>query len=347
MSHAVSQRFGCLDAIGNGLARHDVERVPLGHLLGEAIGDFRRIVVLRPRRPVAADPLLADLSRLRAGFGPFLVDHRVKLLAHPAGLRLRLDLVAVDHPATVGEGARPVAAARPYSRTVHQRTPRSRTSTRGPLVPGPPAICGPQPDAGSTGCKPPVRRQRHEAIAVGTGHGTSPEVAIRSRVVIRFSAGTHRSYSGLSQVPALRRAKLPPDLHRSCFQPRCRASTGHSRVARSEPVPRRAFRSLAMNRRQSKPNRPRTGTLPPPAVGSTTRKQRNVLAPSTRFQPLLRSAFAWRVGRRPGSSRRRFGSKPFARSRFAAAMLLLRRHRIPMNTQHMKELLPICVFRQH
>ena len=86
---------------------HEVEGVPLRQLLVERRPQRRAATVLRPGRAVAADPLLAGAAGLRPNGLPPLADHREELLAHLPGLRL--DRAAVDDPAAVREGARPVA----------------------------------------------------------------------------------------------------------------------------------------------------------------------------------------------------------------------------------------------
>ena len=148
------------------LARHDVERLPLRQFLGEPLPNDRAVVVLRPRRPVAAHPFVpAALARLQHLPGnSLLVDDREQLLAHPPGLGLRLDLVAVDHPAAVGVRTVPVAAGHSAGKLLlHRPDDLERAdAARGSRTAG---AVRKQPDAGPVRGEPPVGRQGHEAIA--------------------------------------------------------------------------------------------------------------------------------------------------------------------------------------
>ena len=164
------------------LARYDVQSLPLHQSLGEPLADLRTVVVLGPRRAVASDPLVpAALARLRSGLHSPLVDDREELLAHSAGLGLRLDLVAVDHPAAVAVGAVPVPASyRARELLVNRPDDLERAdAARGSRTTG---AIGQQPDAGAVGGEAPVRRQRHEAVAVRAGDRTRPEVVRGDRI---------------------------------------------------------------------------------------------------------------------------------------------------------------------
>ena len=105
---------------GESLARHDVERLPLRQLLGQHRPNLCAVVVLRPRRPIPANPLFTGLARLRLRENPFLVDDGEELLAHPSVPRLGLDDLAVDHPPTIGPRGRCRRRATPCPATVQQ-----------------------------------------------------------------------------------------------------------------------------------------------------------------------------------------------------------------------------------
>ena len=93
------------------LARHHVERFPLGQLLLKPRLNLGVVVILGPGCPVSPDPfILSALPRFQGLDDALFVNHREKLFAHVAGLGLAFDLIAVDHPAAIGIGTCPVAA---------------------------------------------------------------------------------------------------------------------------------------------------------------------------------------------------------------------------------------------
>ena len=168
------------------LTRHDVESAPLRHLLREPVADIRSVVVLGPWGAVSSHPLVPTaLARLRPRLHPPLVDNCENLLAHPAALRLPLDLAAVDHPAAVGVRTVPVAAGHRARKLLLGRADdlERADAARGSRTAG---AVGQQPDPGSVRRQPPVRRQRHEAVAVRAGDRARPEVAVRPSVVLRL-----------------------------------------------------------------------------------------------------------------------------------------------------------------
>ena len=89
--------------------RRDVERFPLGKLLGQHRLNLGAVVVLGPGRSVATNPFLAGPAGPGLDEHSFLVDDGEKLLPHSTGLRLSLDLVAVDDSLAVRVGAGTVA----------------------------------------------------------------------------------------------------------------------------------------------------------------------------------------------------------------------------------------------
>ena len=186
------------------LVRHEVEGVPFRQLLVERRPQRRAVVVLRPGRAVAADPLLAGAAGLRPDGLPPLADHREELLAHLPGLRLRLDRIAVDDPAAVRERARPVAARHRARRLL----PR-RADDLEPAHPAagarPAAGAGDETDAGSVRGETPVRGEGDEAVAVGAGDGARPEVPVRPGIVFGFLR------EGAGKTPADFRRERPPD----------------------------------------------------------------------------------------------------------------------------------------
>ena len=152
--------------------------------------DCGAVVVLRPRRPVAAYPLLANPPRLRPDLDPLLVDDGIKLLPHPPRSRLFLDHVPVDDAPAIGKRAGPVAARHRAGRllagrpddleSAHPPPVRGRPRWRRcPWMRGPPAriiVIISRPEAAvsarSTGSGPvrvsrlpPLPRHRREASA--------------------------------------------------------------------------------------------------------------------------------------------------------------------------------------
>ena len=180
-------RFDRLIAhLGEPLARHDVQRFPLGQLLGKPRLNFGAVVVLGTRRPVAPDPFVfASLSGFQGLYDAFLVDDGVELLAHVAGLGLGLDLIAVDHAPAIGiragAGATRHRAIRLFPGGLDDL---ERTDTA--LRPGAGSKVRLEPDPRPVGRETPVGRKRHKAVAIGTGDGASPEVAVWPGVVSRF-----------------------------------------------------------------------------------------------------------------------------------------------------------------
>ena len=185
--HAVLDGPRIVAVLREALARHDLERSPLRQLFGELRADYGAVVVLGLWRAVAPDPLVpAALARLQnlPRLTP-LVDDREELLAHPSGLGLRLDLVAVDHPAAVAIGTVAVAAGHRAGKLLFGRgDDLERADAAGGSRTG--GAVGPQPDAGPVRGEPPVRRQRHEAVAVRAGDRVRPDVAFDTDV-FRFS----------------------------------------------------------------------------------------------------------------------------------------------------------------
>ena len=95
--HSVTLRFGRLVAIGDGLARHKVQRLPLRHLFVEKCFYLGTVVVLGLRRSIATNPFVfSTLSGLQYIFDTFFVDNCEELLAHLTGLGLAFDFVAID-----------------------------------------------------------------------------------------------------------------------------------------------------------------------------------------------------------------------------------------------------------
>ena len=83
---------------------------------------FGCVVILRSAEPGNAGPTSRGrLPVLVVVRNPLLVDHSVELIAHPPGLRLSLDLVAVDHSAAIGIGANAVTARHRTRRVVAAR----------------------------------------------------------------------------------------------------------------------------------------------------------------------------------------------------------------------------------
>ena len=160
------------------LARHHIEGFPFGQPFGEPRLNLRAVVVLRPGCPVAAHPpVLAAFAGLEDFLDPPPVDDGEELFAHPARLSLTLDLVAIDDPAAIGIGA---SSGTPRHRAarllpgglddLEGATPAFGTGTS--------AQVGLEPDPSATRCQPPVRRERHQALAIGAGDGARPEVAV-------------------------------------------------------------------------------------------------------------------------------------------------------------------------
>ena len=82
---------------------------PLLELLGQHRPNLGAVFVLGTRCPVAADPFLPGLPGLGSCHDTFLVHHREELLAHPPGLCLFFDFLAVDHATAVGIGTSSVS----------------------------------------------------------------------------------------------------------------------------------------------------------------------------------------------------------------------------------------------
>ena len=159
--HPIALRLCRLVAGRDAFARHDVERLPRRQLLCKCLPDGRTVVVLGSRRAVAPDPLVsATLPRLRSGLYPPLVDDRVELLAHPSGLGLLFDLVAVDHPATIAVRTVPVATRHSAWRLIvtgGDDLERADTPGRSGAVTEPRF----QANSGPVGRRAPVGRQRN------------------------------------------------------------------------------------------------------------------------------------------------------------------------------------------
>ena len=101
--HSVTPRFLSLVAVRNSLIWNEIECLPLGQLFGKPCVNFRTVVVLGPRRPVASNPFVfSALSGFEDLYDAFLVNDREELLAHLTRLSLALDFIAVDHPAAIG-----------------------------------------------------------------------------------------------------------------------------------------------------------------------------------------------------------------------------------------------------
>src|SRR4051812_2391242 len=90
----------------NRLGRNKIERLPFRHFLGEPVCNELQYLVGIAWCAVATHPFLAlPFSGYAA-----LVDNAVKLLAHLASLRLRLDIVAADYPPAARERTEAVPA---------------------------------------------------------------------------------------------------------------------------------------------------------------------------------------------------------------------------------------------
>src|SRR5690606_24122304 len=150
-------------------------RLPLRQLLTEPLCDLCGDVVFGARRAVAADPRLAGLACLGLLDDPALVDHGVELVAHLAGLRLALDLVAVHDPAALrvraggvppGDGSRRLflGLVDDLERADAALTPRSAGKVWN------------QAHSRALGVQAPVGGERDQAGAVGAGDGAGPEV---------------------------------------------------------------------------------------------------------------------------------------------------------------------------
>ena len=128
------------------------------------------------RRAVASHPLVPTaLARLRPRLHPPPVDDCNELFAHPAALRLPLDLVPVDHPAAVRIQTVPVATGHRTGKLFLGRPDDlERTdATGGSRTVG---AVGQEPDAGSVRREPPVRRERDDTVAVRAGDRAGPKV---------------------------------------------------------------------------------------------------------------------------------------------------------------------------
>ena len=170
--HAVALRFHSLVAVGDALARHDVERFPFGQFLGEPLPDRRPVVVFGPRRAVAAHPLvLAPLARLQPARDAPLIDDGVELLAHLPRLRLPLDLLAVDDPPAIAPRTKPGAARRRPRRLLLDGINDGERANPRPL-----AEAGLQAHPPAVRRQPPVRRQGHNPAAIRTNHRPRPKV---------------------------------------------------------------------------------------------------------------------------------------------------------------------------
>src|SRR5690606_4707864 len=91
------------------LVWHNIERLPLRKLLGKACPDQLAVFILGTRRAIATFPLVTPaLAALGSRFNTALENDGIKLLAHSAGLRLPLDLVATNDATAVGKWARAV-----------------------------------------------------------------------------------------------------------------------------------------------------------------------------------------------------------------------------------------------
>ena len=183
--HAVALRLGRFVAVGYPFARHDVERLPFGQFLRESLRDLGAVVVFGPGRAVAPHPLLAGLAGLRLDEHPLLEDDSKQLLAHAAGPGLPFDFIPVDHPPAIGPRAGPVAARHRPRRLLGGGLDDLE---RADAAPGTRPGAGRrfQPDAGPTRRKPPIRRQRNQPIAIRTRDSARPEITIGARVAFRF-----------------------------------------------------------------------------------------------------------------------------------------------------------------
>ena len=157
--HAVLDGAVVVADLREPLARHDVERHPFRQLLGEPLPDGSAVVVLRPGRAVAPDPFVAaPLTGLEhAPRHTSLVDDREELFAHPPGLGLPLDLVAVDHPAAVVVRTVAVTAGHGAGKLLLGRADdleRADAARRSGTV----DAVRQQPDAGAVRRESPVRR---------------------------------------------------------------------------------------------------------------------------------------------------------------------------------------------
>jgi hypothetical protein len=100
-----------------------------------------------------------------------LEHHGEELLAHEARLRLALDLVAVDRALTPRVRAQRVAALHRARAVVLDRADDLERAALRRRV-------GHDAHAGSVWRKPPVRRQRHEALAVRAADRPRPQVSV-------------------------------------------------------------------------------------------------------------------------------------------------------------------------
>ena len=165
---------------GKPFTRHHVERFPLRQFLIESRSDFGAVVVFGSGYAVAANPFwLAPFTGFQEPFDAPSVNNGIQLLTHTASLSLSLDLVAVDNPPAIGIRAGAVAARHRAGRLLSGRVDdlECTEAARGTCVR---ADTGPEPDPGAVGGQPPIRRERHEAIAIGAGDGACPEIALNA-----------------------------------------------------------------------------------------------------------------------------------------------------------------------
>ena len=313
------------------LARDDVEGVPFDEFLVDRRADRRAVVVLGPGRAVAPDPLVAaPPARLRPGLDPPLEGHRVELFAHPPRLRLPLDLAAVDHPAAVGVRAVPVAAGHRARKLLLGRADdlERADAARGSRTAG---AVGQQPNPGPVRRQPPVRRQRHETVAVRAGDRARPEVG---------------------DVDSLRRTGLVVQVNQSLLDQSAPRSGDPLELSlypcrqRHRPFDRgpqhKSGNRIEVVRRARQPE-PHCLERDAPAAGRRVEDHHLPASATTLFgDPFLvaerrRIAEGPRVvvGVRHADAR---SSGPIDR--------LPRRHRIPVNPDDVQELLPVRVRRQ-
>jgi hypothetical protein len=183
-AHRTSRSGGPHRSLGPGtvLIRDDVAGLPVGHLLGQLRPDQRFHIVLWPRRAESPHQLLLGLSGLRIADDLLLFeDHGVKLLAHPAGPGLLLDLIPVDHPPAIRKGTGRRAAG--YGRLAV--LPHGVDDLKPDPALGRIGEIRQQAHAGAIAAQDPVRRQRHHAPAVRAGDRACPEVSIVSGLALR------------------------------------------------------------------------------------------------------------------------------------------------------------------
>ena len=323
-----------------GLARHDVERLPLRQLLGELRADVGVVVVLGSWRAVTPDPLVpAVLARLQNFPGlTTLVDDREELLAHPSGLGLRLDLVAVDYPAAVAIRTVPGAAGHCAGKLLFGRgDDLERADAAGGSRTG--GAVGPQPNAGPVRGEPPVRRQWHQTVAVGAGDRACPEVAVNAssdRLRVRLRENVARR----SSMRFRPRASSPTVRRTAMFS---------TRTVWRRPLDRRTHRSRAATGLRSLATRreaqPSSLERDAPATGGRIENRQRVTGGfSTAATIANRVVGPASTLERARSSRTDCLRQGARRCGFAPRSILPRGcDRIPVNPEQVQELLPVGV----